>query len=262
MIRLTEWSLAHCAAKTYVALALLAVTLPLSVPAFAQNASIDTRVTALSTELAPHMSKRVDLAKAAQALRQQKGNIEFGVAAYNKSVAQYKQKKDAYEMDLAAFRQSKAVLGQAISAHNANRCTAPANNPGACAGYNAEAAQLNQRKAYLISQLAQLRQTYNYLMDINAKNNELRQILSAKTLAWAAAAKKWNADNDENEAAIARIQRLIAGQRRRFDSCEAELKRNGSLERLHEVCGQPFDGNGNLQALVNQGTGGVTPNSN
>jgi len=251
-----------CDTKPYFAMFLLALTLSLSLSAFAQNSSIDTRVTALNTELAPYINKRVELAQAARSLNQTKGDIEFGVQAYNKSAAQYKQKKGAYEIDLAAFRQSRTVLAQAITSHNANKCVAPYNNPGVCSAYNAEAAQLNQRKAYLVSQFSQLRQTYNYLVDINSKNNQLRQILSAKTTKWAVAAKKWNADNNDNEAAITRIQKLITQQRVRFDKCADELKRNGSLERLHEVCGQPFDGNGNFRPLVNRGTGGVTPNRN
>ena len=40
-----------------------------------------------------------------------------------------------------------------IATHNANRCVAPEDNPGACAAYDAEAAKLNGQKDALVAKL-------------------------------------------------------------------------------------------------------------
>src|SRR5271166_585589 len=61
-----------------------------------------------------------------------------------------------------------------IDIHNANQCTAPADNPGSCAAYNREAAQLNSDQQNLISQLKPLAAESDRLI---ARNKEIARRL-------------------------------------------------------------------------------------
>lgn len=57
-----------------------------------------------------------------------------------------------------------------IATHNASRCEAPADNPGVCAAYNAEAARLNGIQA---AQVAKLQPIVDRLDRLKARNQEI-----------------------------------------------------------------------------------------
>lgn len=61
------------------------------------------------------------------------------------------------------------VNGQ-IAAHNANRCEAPEDNPGACAAYDAEAARLNGLRDAAV---AKLQPIVDRIDRLKAKNEEI-----------------------------------------------------------------------------------------
>jgi hypothetical protein len=61
-----------------------------------------------------------------------------------------------------------------IDTHNANQCTAPSDNPGACAAYNREAAELNSAKQDLVSRLKPLAAESDRLI---ARNKEIARRL-------------------------------------------------------------------------------------
>ena len=69
--------------------------------------------------------------------------------------------------------QLKQVTSQ-VTQHNANRCTAPADNPGVCAWYDAEATRLQSARDSLRSQLQRLVDEYDSLQ---ARNNALERRL-------------------------------------------------------------------------------------
>lgn len=58
------------------------------------------------------------------------------------------------------------VMAQIVR-HNAHQCVAPANNPGACAWYDAEARQLNASKQRLVHRLQPLADESNRLIERN-----------------------------------------------------------------------------------------------
>ena len=63
----------------------------------------------------------------------------------------------AKQNDAVAQESARAAVYQAtVESHNANRCTAPANNPSQCTAYNEERERLNAEKAYLENWIAQL----------------------------------------------------------------------------------------------------------
>lgn len=65
-------------------------------------------------------------------------------------------------------------VGAQIDRHNANQCVATSDNPGACAGYNAEAQRLNNSKDELLARLRSLASESDRLI---ARNKEIERRL-------------------------------------------------------------------------------------
>jgi chromosome segregation ATPase len=204
------------------------IALLLFIPAVVSAQTIGDQINAATDELKEAIVKRSELQTAKKSIDQTEDDINFGVAAYKKHKSSYKQDMEKYEQATASYR-------SAVAQHNEHQCVAPADNPGACAAYNAEANELNTRKASLEKEGGSLDTTAKLL-------EELRSTLANKVDKWAADKKRNNYESSLNEANIESMEKTLAAMRREYEKCKDSIK-NGSLEEMHAICGAPFDGN-------------------
>jgi chromosome segregation ATPase len=224
--------------------------------------SIKDQIVAINAEAAPLVQKRAELQTAVKAIDQTNDDIKDGVATLHKYAAKLESDKTAYKMEesdyIAAVNQQNAV----VDAHNANRCVAPSDNPGVCAAYNAEAARINSAAAGLAQQKAKVDQDYDFVENTRKQLVELSQVLSDKTVKWTSDVKKWNDENNANEEKLTELHRRFQQLVNSLGDCLKQAGENATDETLHAVCGAKWDGNTNMAPVRNQGTGGITPNSN
>ena len=220
------------------------------------------------------------LTQAHKALDGQLDNLKLDQAQYDKAFAahqarvdQFNEKNKAY--DLAAAHQTELVNDETAklnvhqqwaSQHNANQCHYPEGNPGVCAAYSAEAAQIDQDAAQIRAESASINASSEALnqeaASINAEAERINadkaqvdqqgQNLNAAIADYRANVAEYQAKADrhnqalaENEAKFARILADLKAIGKQTDDCTNALKdtRDGALENIHAVCGRMFDGN-------------------
>jgi hypothetical protein len=142
-----------------------------------------------------------------------------------------------------------------IQRHNDNRCVAPSDNPGACAAYNAEQVQLNNRANYLSNEAAALNKRGDDLNTEKASLDEIQKNLSSDLLEYTAWSKSYNANVAQNQANIALLVSTLKQVLKSNDDCKKAIA-SGTDENMAEVCRQLFDGNKvPTDTNTNQGTG-------
>jgi chromosome segregation ATPase len=240
-------------------LSCIAVLLLIATVGFGQ--SIKDQLAAINNQLAPLVEKRTELQTAVKGLNQTNDDIKDGVATLTKYAAKYKSDKTAYEMEHSAYVDAVNQQNAIVDQHNANRCVAP-NGSNACDGYNAEAARINSAASGLAQRKATLDRDYDFLETTRGQLKELSQVLSDKTEKWTADVKKWNDENNDNEAKITDLQRRFQLLVNSLGDCLKQVGPNATNEDIHAACGEKWDGNTNMTPVRNQGTGGITPNSN
>lgn len=204
---------------------------------FASGETLGDQINAIRSQLNQAVAKRPELISATKALAQKKDDLEFGVAAFNKQSTSFEEQSNAWQQRADAYR-------AAVSQHNNNQCTAPADNPGVCSAYNAEAGRLNAQKAALTSEADGLDRT-------GALLNQLRQTITDETMKWAENVKRLNAEWDDNEANIQRLQEKLTQLQRQYETCRGSIPPdcqvrnvlNDKCEIMHATCGRIFDGN-------------------
>jgi chromosome segregation ATPase len=241
-------------------LTLTLLTLLLAVASFGQ--SVKDQLAAIEQEATPLLAQREANKKTLAQLEQTKSDIQFGYDALTKYADKYKNDKAAYDIDLGGYSPQADALNSAMAAHNSNRCTAPADNPGVCAGYNAEANQLNARRAQLETQKEDLDRRKGYLDTTLGQLRELQSVLQAKFEKYTADANAYNEQNNANEAKIKTLADRWNALLNSMGNCFKNLPPAATDEQIHEACGAAWDGNSvGKPAVVNQGTGGITPNN-
>jgi chromosome segregation ATPase len=211
----------------------------LSVPAYSQT--IGDQFTAGRAQLAVDLAKRSDLATIARpAIEKKYNDLLWEQQQYEKYVTLHNKKAEEHTQHLQAH-------DAAAAQHNANQCYYPEGNPGACSAYNAESSRLNTEGASLDSERDAINQEKDSL-------DQIRDGITSGSLEYAALAKKFNAEYQDNEDDIARLTKILDGIQQQYQNCVDALK-GSSLEKIHEVCGQMFDGNGTHDGLTTTGTG-------
>jgi len=231
-------------------------------PTVDKGPTVKEQLAALAVEATPLSDKRKELQDAVKALDQTNVDIKFGLETIEKYTNKYKNDKAAYDLDMAGYSSAVNSLTIQMNAHNANRCVEH-DHDGSCAAYNGEADRLNVRGDQIKQQQIQLDQRLGSLITTRGQLKELSKILSDKTEKWTADVKKWNSDNDDNEAKITAIRNRWQELMSSMGSCLDKLPANATDEDIHEACGAKWDGNNvTKKPLKNQGTGGITPNPN
>ncbi|HLY97645.1 MAG TPA: hypothetical protein VKT33_01120 [Candidatus Angelobacter sp.] len=233
-------------------------------PTVTKGLTVKEQLATLSVQAAPLSDKRKELQDAVKALNQTDKDIKSGLETIEKYANKYKNDKAAYDLDLAGYSSAFDSLTTQLSAHNGNPCVEH-DHDGSCAAYNGEADRLNARGDEIKQQQIQLDQRLDFLNTTRGQLKELSQILSDKTEKWTADVKKWNSDNDDNEAKITAIRNRWQELMSSMGSCLDKLPTNATDEDIHEACGAKWDGNKvteKPQPFKNKGTGGITPNLN
>jgi len=217
--------------------------------------SIKAQLEDIDATAGPLLAKRNENKKAYELLTQTAADIKDGFATLDKYTAKYQSDKTAYDLNLAAYSTAAGELNSALDSHNANRCTAPSDNPGVCAAYNAEADRLNARRAQLQPTKDSLDQTKAFLDTTVGQLRELQSVMQAKYEKFAADAKAYDAQNNENEAKIKaladRWNALMGKLKGNNDACFAQIPPacqvnpllDDKCEKMHAACGAMFDGN-------------------
>jgi chromosome segregation ATPase len=229
------------------------ILLTLSAVSFGQ--SIKAQLEDIDATAGPLLAKREENKKAYALLSATAADIKDGFATLDKYSKKYDSDKTAYDLDLAAYAPAAAQLNSALDSHNANRCTAPADNPGVCASYNAEADNLNARRAQLQPTKDKLDRDKQFLDTTLGQLRELQSVMQEKYAKFNADAKEYDAQNNENEAKIKaladRWNALIGKLKGNNDACFAQIPPacqvnpilDDKCEKMHAACGAMFDGN-------------------
>lgn len=229
-------------------LSCIAVLLLIATVGFGQ--SIKDQLAGLQAEAAPLLTKREANKATLADLNKTKDDIDFGYATLTKYVDKYKTDRSAYDIDLGAYTPQAAALNSALDAHNANQCKGDG-----CGWYDAEANQLNARRAQLQPVKDSLDSRKQFLDTTLGQLRELQSVMQAKYEKYTADAKAYNAQNDENEAKIQilaqRWQDLLAKLKGNNDECFAKIPPacqvnpllDDKCEQMHAACGKMFDGN-------------------
>lgn len=245
------------------------MSLALSIPVLAQDVQpIDSQVAAVvATNLTPgaKMQALTPLAQVAGANRTaekadyakmmpKKDAIDMAAAAINKYAPSVSTAVANLNIELDAHASNVAAQDAATEQHNANRCTAPSDNPGVCAAYNNEADRLNTNANRLTQEASQLNQRRDALLTEKATLAEMQKNLSSDLLEYTAWQKSYNANMQQNEANITLLLNTYKQLQQQLDDCKAAIK-NGTNENMAERCGAPFDGNTIHDGKTNRGTG-------
>jgi chromosome segregation ATPase len=175
----------------------------------------------------------------------QYSQLADSVAPLKAKTEQYKRQREEQDQKDQAIHADYQALGQRMAAHNGNRCYAPADNLGACAAYDAEAADLNTQKDTLASRRdtarAQDAELEKQRADLSTQWDNLKQDTMKQWGAMKAARSQYN---DLLQARARIVERLTALQNQSAD-CKKQLRARGqgSKDYLKNQCGNvQFDG--------------------
>lgn len=183
-----------------------------------------------------------------------KSAIEMADATLSKYLPAHNDAVRALSVEQGQHNDSVRAQDAATAQHNANRCVAPADNPGVCNAYNAEANQLNQRAGYLANEAAGLNKRADDLNTEKEKLDEIQKNLSSDILEYTAWQKSYNANVTQNQANIALLVSTLKQVLKSNEDCKKAIA-GGTDENMSEICGQLFDGNAIHDGKTNKGTG-------
>jgi hypothetical protein len=243
----------------------------LAIPVFADNdvQPIDSQVAAIvnsnqapsakAVQLTPLIqtagANRADQKASYAKMMPKKDAIELASKALDKYVPAHNTAVSNLNIEMAQQNADAAANQRAQDAHNASVCTYPPDNPGACAGYNAEAQRLNDDANRITAYGQQLNNKRDALNTEKATLDEMQKNLSSDVLEYTAWQKRYNANVAQNEANIVLLLNTLKQILRSNSDCQDAIK-HSSDETMVEICRQMFDGNRvPSNTNTNRGTG-------
>jgi hypothetical protein len=170
----------------------------------------------------------------------------------DENVTAWRKAKTKVEADKADFGIRVDTLNADAVKHNNPPCIVTDQNPHNCDEYHKEFLALQERTRLIVIEDARLAEEKRRVDMLEKKNTD-------DTLQWFKESKRLDNEIAQQDAAIAKAQTLIAPARKSYLDC-LRANKGQSLEYIHEVCGQLFDGNSLHEKFTNKGTGGATPN--
>jgi hypothetical protein len=170
----------------------------------------------------------------------------------DENVTAWRKAKTKMEADKADFEIRVDKLNADAVKHNNPPCISTDQNPHNCDEYHKEFLALQERTRLIRIEDDQLAEERKRVNRLEKKNTD-------DILQWVKETKRLDNAIAEQDAAIAKAQALMAPRRKSYLDC-LRANKGQSLEYIHEVCGQLFDGNSVHEKFINKGTGGVTPN--